>query len=535
MKKFKIAALASLMALTACNLGYFQDPEFGDFVWDPTLAIPLGELNYTVTELFEELDDGTAEIGPGENNVVTIVYEEEVNAQNASDFLEILDQNFGGSLQSGTSITNSPTEQRISVEEIFEFDLRQQGNEAYDSIFFKSGTFSVDFNSSIGNIVNYTAEVLSLEQQSTLVLNGSLQPNGAADFNDQLDGYTGLLHLDKDGNPSSNKFLFRLSYEVVIPVGGNLSATEGVDFSVSIRNSQYSDLFGNVGNQRLSIELSAVDLSFFSIFTNGDLRFADPKVDFFYQNSFGFPLGMNYSAISARAKDGSIIFLTGSINDELSVVNGPLVEENGQVIETQHTIDVSNSNISDIFSSQPSQFNVAISAQSNPSNGPVQYNFVNELNQLDALARIEIPLDMNIEELIANESFDFKNAEDLDQAKRALMRVIANNEMPMGGDLELQFIDSSGDVFYVIDERPVFQAAEIGPDGRTTGPVELISEIILEDEDLRQMEQATRINIRARLNTTDADQGTAVKFFDEYTLDMHIALLTDLELKTSGE
>ena len=70
------------------------------------------------------------------------------------------------------------------------------------------------------------------------------------------------------------------------------------------------------------------------------------------------------------------------------------------------------------FSSQPSRFNANISAQANPPNLPLQYNFINEFNQFDALARIEIPLDMNIEELIANESFDFKNAEDLDQAKR---------------------------------------------------------------------------------------------------------------------
>ena len=64
------------------------------------------------------------------------------------------------------------------------------------------------------------------------------------------------------------------------------------------------------------------------------------------------------------------------------------------------------------------------------------------------------------------------------------MRVIASNDMPMGGDLELQFLNSSGEVFYVIDEKPVFEAAEIGTNGRTTSPAELISEIILEDEDL---------------------------------------------------
>lgn len=65
---------------TACNLSYFEDAEFGEFVWDPTLAIPLGELNYTVSELFSELDDGSASIEPGVDNVVNIIYEETLRA-----------------------------------------------------------------------------------------------------------------------------------------------------------------------------------------------------------------------------------------------------------------------------------------------------------------------------------------------------------------------------------------------------------------------------------------------------------------------
>ena len=165
-----------------------------EFIWDPTLAIPLGELNYTVAELFQELGDGSANIDPRGNNIVTILYEKEINAQGASDFLEILDQNFDGSLLSGSSVSNSLGEQRINVQKIFEFDLRLQGNEAYDSTYFSSGTFNVDFRSDIDHVVNYSAEVLSFQQQSSLLIEGSLKPNGTDDFSDQLEVY-GLFSL----------------------------------------------------------------------------------------------------------------------------------------------------------------------------------------------------------------------------------------------------------------------------------------------------------------------------------------------------
>jgi len=275
-------------------------------------------------------------------------------------------------------------------------------------------------------------------------------------------------------------------------------------------------------------------LAFFDIFSSGNLRFADPKVQFTVENSFGFPLGVDYSGISALTENGTIIDLTGSITEQLAVVQAPTMLEQGSSLETVHLIDVSNSNIDDLFSAQPTSFRLGLSAISNPVNGPSQYNFLNELNSLAATALIEIPLDMSIDELVANQNFDFKNGEAVEQAKRALMKVNSTNEMPMGGDLEIQFLDANGDVIYTIDERPAFTAAEIGPDGRTIGEAIGSTEILLEDEDLRQMERAARLNVRARLSTTNSDQALAVKFFDDYVLNIKIALQADVELKGAG-
>lgn len=535
MKKTLKIALVTLILTSACNFSYFQDPEFGEIVWDPTIAVPLGELEYSVEELFSELDDGSASIGPGADNVVTIVYEESINAQDAGDFLEVLDQNFSGVALSKTNINASPVEQVIRVEELFEYDLRLQGNEAYDSMYFKSGTIQLEFSSTVPHPISYSAEVVSITKNNqALSFSGALNSGSDDSQNDGLVNAKGLFHLDAQNQVASNKLLFRLSYDISIPVGGNLSANSGVSFRIGIRNAEYSDLFGNVGNQEIDMGARTIALNFFQIFSGGEIKFRDPKVDFVYNNSFGFPIGVDYAGVTALGKNGETIELAGTITEQRSIVNAPTIDEAGGIVTSEHQINAENSNISELFSSQPEEFRVSINSTSNPINGPSQYNFVNEMHELDATARIQIPLDMNINELVANESFDFKNGEDLKQAKRALMRVISSNDMPMGGDLEIQFLDSSGDVFYSITERPVFSAAPVGTDGRTTGETKLTTDVLLENEDLRQMEQAARVNIKARLNSTQSNDGVNVKFFDDYLLKLQVGLVVDLEVKTSG-
>lgn len=54
-----------------------------------------------------------------------------------------------------------------------------------------------------------------------------------------------------------------------------------------------------MGNQALEVNSQSIQLGFFDIFSDGELRFANPKVEFTFENEFGFPIGVDYSRISA--------------------------------------------------------------------------------------------------------------------------------------------------------------------------------------------------------------------------------------------
>lgn len=526
----------ALAAIPSCNVKYFESTEFGDIIFDPSLAIPVGTITYTVAELFEELNDGGAVIAPNNEDVVTLTFTETLQSQAASGFLTVLDQGFGSSLASGTNLANPPVATTINVSELYEFDLSQTADEAYDSILFNSGSFEFTASSDIDADVDFVATFISLEDASgQIVMSGSLPSGGAAFAGSAslVDG-KGLFHLDDQGNPSSSKFLARIDYTINIGPTNSVTANQRVSFNIGINNASFQTVYGNVGNQSLSVGQQDIDLDFFSTFDNGNISFADPTIRFIFDNSFGFPLGISFRELTAVGGDGNNISLSGSVVDNLQIVNAPTVNQQGQTVRTELEINATNSNISALLSSKPTQFIMDVEAESNPASIPSAYNFIDVSNLLDVAVEIEIPLDVNINALVAEEVVNFSNGDDLNDARRLLFRVIAENELPLGGQVELQFRDGNGDVIYTVDQRPAFEAAPVGADGRTSEVAMSTVDILIPEEGIRIIENAASINVVATLTTTDAQSAVSVKFFDDYELRFRLAAQVEAEVNSNG-
>ncbi len=538
MKRLLLACLVctTIAAVPSCDLKYFESTEFGDIIFDPSLAIPVGTITYTVAELFEELNDGGAVIAPNGEDVVTLTYTETLQSQSASGFLTVLDQSFGSSLASGTNLSNPPVATTISVSELYEFDLSQTADEAYDSILFNAGSFDFTASSDIGADVDFTATFISLEDASgTIVMSGSL-PAGGASFaqSASLVNGKGLFHLDDQGNPSSSKFLVRIEYNISVGPANSITDAQRVSFNIGISNTTFQTVYGNVGNQSLSVGQQDINLDFFSTFAGGNITFADPTVRFIFDNSFGFPLGLDFRQITAVSGNGTNINLEGAVVDNLQVVGAPAVSQQGNTVRTEIEVGTGNSNIADLLSSKPTRFLVNVGAESNPTTAPAAYNFIDIANILDVSVEIEIPLELNINGLTAEEVVNFGNGDDLSDATRLLFRVIAENELPLGGQVELQFRDANGDVIYTVDERPAFTAASVGADGRTNEVAMSTVDILIPNEGIRIIENAASINVVATLTTTDAQSATSVKFFNDYELKFQLSVQADAEVNLNG-
>jgi len=522
--------------LVACNVQYFEKAKFGDIVFDPSIAVVFGELNYTVDELFEQLNDANAGVTSNDEGVVTIVYSEQLQSQSAQDFLQVQDQGFGNSLPGGVNITNPGAATTVNVSESYEFDLSQRGSEAYDSIFFQSGLFEFSVESDFNATIDFTATFKSLEKSDNeLVMSGTLtQSNNTFFDTESLSEYVGYFYLDKDGNPAANKFLVDITYDITVAPGESIADTDRIQFDIGMTNTKFERIYGFVDSQELEVSFEIVNFDFFQQFGTGDITFTDPKVNFVFNNSFGFPLGVDFRQIEATNSEGQSVSLQGDIINQLNQVAGPRLVNEGNTTVTEIEINKDNSNVSELLSLKPERIVVDVVAESNPAGVPFQYNFINDASILDIGVDIEIPFDMNINGIQAEESMSFSPPENIDDAKRLMIRLASENYIPLEGIVEVQFLNSNGSIVYTIDEQAAFSAAEVSASGRTTQPAIATTDFVLEDANIQAIKNATSINLVVTLTTTDADQGASVKLFDDYELKFKVSGQLDVTLSSKG-
>jgi hypothetical protein len=532
-----LALLILLGLVSACNLSYFEDAELGDFVWDPSLAVPIGEITYSIDDLFEELNDTGAEIGPNDENIITVSYRETLQSQTAESFLSILDQNFSGSLDAGVDVVNPGVSTTVTVSRTFEYDISQRNQEEYDSILFSSGQFDITLTSELDADLDFRMRIFSLENKATdnpMTFTGSLTPATPVFTGTRsLANFDGSFHFDADGDPVSNKVVFELEYDITVEPGSSVSSTDGVSFDVLLSNAQFEQVYGDVGTQALNVNFEVVNLDFFKDFDAGGIRFSEPSLNFVFDNGFGFPLGIDFQNISAIASDGAIIPLSGSATAAPTIVEAPDVEDIGTIETTDFVLNSTNSNIADLLEIQPNKVIMEIRAETNPAGAPDQYNFVDINSLLDVSVQVDLPLIANIDDLVAEETVDFNNGTDLEEAKSVMLRVITENELPLGGEIELQFLDASNNIVFTVSERPVFTAAPIASGDRTTEVAVTTVDVQFTESDIRAIENATRINVMVRLATTDASSGNAVKFFSDYELKIKLAAQADIQVGTN--
>ncbi|KYG79035.1 hypothetical protein [Roseivirga echinicomitans] len=533
-----LLAVSATALLVGCNFEYFADAELNDFVWTPSLAIPIGELSYTVEDLFGELSGAGVDIGQNSDDVVMLTYEAQLQSQTATGFLTLADQTFAQEVDAGLNVNTQGFSAQFDYNEVFEFDLAATQNEAFDSVRFSGGSIDIMMNSEIDAEVNYTltlSSLIDIDTRLPLVVSGTLTPaNANVNLSDALSKYVGDFSKDKNGNVVRNKIVVKLDYQVRASGNSVIQATDGVSFSMSLISPKFDLVYGFIGSRSLDINFELLNLDFFDSFKEGSISFAEPSFNFVFDNSFGFPLGVNFNQIAAITQKGQIIPLTGSAATTPGIVNGPLVGAIGTSVNTVLKLNSTNSNIPELISSMPKKVIIEVNTETNPASAPAQYNFIGASNELSIGVLLEMPMIVNINGLVSRQNVAFDIAGDLEQAKKLTLRLIAENELPLGGEIELVFKDVNGDAVFTVSQRALFEGAPVGSDGRTTGPTTNVVDINFLDADIRLLENATSIDVVTRLTTTDASSNQAVKFFSDYSLKIKLAAQADIELNTKN-
>lgn len=533
-----LALIITFGMLTACNFDYFKDAKFGNLTWNTSLAVPIGEISYSIEKLFEEFSSAETSMSTNSENIVTLSYNQKLQSQTASAFLPVLNQKFSGGLNSGVNIRNNGISREIKLNKTFEYSLSQRKAEEFDSIFFSGGNLNFELSSTFDAELDFSMTFRSLRRKTSrnpLKISGTFNTtNKRFERNYILSSFDGIFTKDKNGGTTTNTVLVDLEYTIKVTPTTEVRSTDQIKFNIAWKNAKFKTAFGNVGILSLDVKRQEIALDFFKDFNATGIRFAEPVFSFIFDNSFGFPLGGDFTEISSIGSKDEVVRIKGKAVNSPFIIAAPGTDNIGKVVKSTLEMNAANSNIADMLAIQPRKVIIGVKVASNPASGPKHYNFVDTNSLLDVSVNVDIPLIMNVKNLKVKQLIDFNYGKDLKRSNQLLLRVVAENQLPLGGYITLEFLNAQDKVIHTVSERPVFEGAPVGKDGRTTELKTTTANMEFTNEQIRIIEQATQIRVVARLATKDAESGKAVKFFSDYELKLKLAAQADVEIKISG-
>jgi hypothetical protein len=412
------------------------------------------------------------------------------------------------------------------VNESMELDLSQGNGEALTTLRLSAGTITYDISSGI-------KEDIELDFTLPYATNGgvpfsqtiNLNSDNATDTEQQgsfdLSGYE--LDLTAGGT-GTNVLAADIVARIVssgVPVPFSLS--DGVSFELSFGDITIDYLEGNIGTQTFDLPEDTIALGMDTLLPDVAIIIADPRISLTLTNSFGIPLGIDFSDITAL-KDGSDLSLTG-LSDPFTI-GAP--STNGDSVQTEININNSTTNISDLLSFKPAQLVFGLSGSTNP-NGPTT-NFLSGESGVAISLAVDIPVYLGVSGFEYRDTLDFPE-EVFDNVVEATMKTIITNELPVDINVQAYFLDENYEVIdSLYDEyTPIVTSSEIDGNGEVVSSSVADTDTELNEEKTARLKPARHIVTSTRFST--ANNGlTAAKFYSSMKVGIKLGVIAKVRV-----
>jgi hypothetical protein len=522
-----------------------------EIVITPTVAAPIGYIHYELNEILNDSIQSWNMI-IGEDGLVSLFYESEIMSLQASEIIQFSELNNSGSYRNVSGYPLDLTKIR------YPYALEQ-----YDTIQFvltgPEGPDYTDIDSIVVDsmdIIMFLSPRYSLEGKMIISspktgpgiykknIQGDLYPWGAAFPIPMGDEYQMIIVEDciiipfNDSNGINRVpliFEMRLrSSRGIVPDGNNI-----LNYNLTIQNLNYSGIYGYLGNINFWIDPQVIPIDFFNS-VNGNFHFEEPRLNFYFENSFGLPLQVLINDFYTTSGNGNRTDITGNgIPSETNpqFINYPTLAELGMFAYDSLSIDHDESNLSDALDSSPSGITFSMEARTNTVGNDTD-NFILDNSRLNVRAKLILPLYgnttlINVEDsLILNFDDYFKNPPE--EIKTLALRLNFTNGFPVNISTQIYFADENHSIVdSVFEERHLIEA---GNDTNGDGIVEPLQndpvEVELDTTQIDNIGNCRYIIINGRIATDNLPEN--YKFYSYYFLDAYIGVVGDLELNSTG-
>ncbi|MBX2891653.1 MAG: hypothetical protein KF734_12035 [Saprospiraceae bacterium] len=280
----------------------------------------------------------------------------------------------------------------------------------------------------------------------------------------------------------SNNNVLEFIYEAYKPTGERVKVEIAPGFPgifVQFENLEFSYLQGYWANQRYELIRDTIEIDINQTNLVGDVYIKNPQVTMRIANSWGFPTRGVVKYLSFIGRNGEEIPLTSSVFVDSAVdFNYPsfALGEVGQTKFTDITLDETNSNIAQIFNSQPTRLIYEVDGISNAQNDQSIVGFLTDSSNISLNMRVELLLEGSARNFGAEQTLDlnFGGLTDLDTSKLESVefKIVSENGSPISSNLQLYFLDEAGvavDSLFDNGAQFIIRAAPVNSEGAAIG------------------------------------------------------------------
>jgi len=519
-----------------------------DFVINPAVAAPLGYIHYELDEILKG-SNRSWEITIGQDSLVYLEYESEVFSQKASELFQ-----FSEIIHTGSVMNNSTLDLDLGLID-YSYNLAQT-----DTINLLLSGPDGPVHAEIDSIQVDTL-IIDVNRHSQYPLRGKLiltSPKIRKKFGNvwaywaaavpvlgptqtvTVENVTIILsHDHPDVNIVPIVFELRLDQaRGVVPAGYSI-----LNYSMITTDLNFKAIYGHLGKMNFRAGPQVIPIDFYTALQSGTFSFAEPRLKFNFENSFGIPLQIIttdiYATPSAGGPDIPIEGTGVPTSDNPVIINYPALADFGESANDSLIINHDEANLVYVMDKSPESITFGMEGLTNPDNEDT-YNFVTNESRLKVISKLILPIygytgQMNIEDTVKYEFDDFfRNPPE--EIKRMALRLNFTNGFPVDIISQIYFLDENRNrVDSVFDEEYIIHAGrDLDGDGKVEPMKSDPFEVELPRTKIDNIVLSRYIYFKGRLNTYNSDIPENYKFYSFYFLDAYIGVVGDLELNSTG-
>ena len=190
-------------------------------------------------------------------------------------------------------------------------------------------------------------------------------------------------------------------------------------------------------------------------------------------------------------------------------------------VESVLNISETNSNINEIISLLPNKVNYSVAISLNPSGNVVYTNFLKKESEINAVALLETPLSLKIEDwqIFDTTSLDLSILLQLNNVENGALNLFVYNGFPFEITPTLYLLNDEYSLLTTLSTTDKALASNIDSNGKTTSEVKSTLKFVLNNVQIEALKKAKYLAIKIKIASSPT---TFVKLYSNYGLKLNL-------------